>query len=478
MTQKALLQISAPAPSADESLWLTYLLRRLEHQWLRCVPFDAYFEGDHNLKHLTTKWDEAFGATMGQMVSNWCPLVVEAAAERIEVQGFRFGRRGASGSVEASDDAAWDIWQENCLDGRSDMLHEDAVKLGAMFWLVEPPAVAGDAPLVTIEHPSQVFVLVDPGNPRRRLAAVKRWWQEDGYVRANVYLPDRVAKFVSAEKAKAGLAQRYEVMGAAEPNRLGVVPIVPVLNEPSAIYGGRSALRNVVALQDAMNKILADAMISSEYMAYPQRVLLGADVPKDPETGKPLAGFELVSSQSRLWAFANQDAKVAEFSPADLGNYTRLREHIIADLMAQQRLPSYYVAGGQIVNVSEGALKVLDAGLVKRVRRAHRSMGEAHEEMMRLAFLSMGDSQRGSAMDLATVWANPEIRSESELADAVVKYQAVGVPSEFLWEILGFSPQQIGRMQTMRENDAVLGSLASAAPDVRRDAAQVPSAGQ
>lgn len=450
--------------------WLDLLLRKLDEQWRKCVVFDAYFEGDQALKFATAKWQAAFGQSMGTVVSNWCPLVVDASAERIEVQGFRFSEG------DAADTAAWDIWQANLLDSSSDRLHEEAIKLGGAFWMVEPPASPDDAPIITVEHPSQVYVLTDAGNPHVRLAAIKRWWGEDGHVYANVYLPTDVFKFRTVEPSKSGLAQQYQrrIDDPGGRNALGRVPAIPVLNEPALLYGGRSDLRNVLPLQDALNKLLADMLIGSEYQAYPQRVLLGVEVPKD-ENGKPLAGLELTSSQSRLWAFENENAKVAEFSPDDLKAFVSAREHIIAELIAQQRIPSYYVAGGQIVNVSESALKVLDAGLVKRVQRKLRSFGESHEEMMRLAFLAIGDTQRAAATDMQTIWRNPEIRSEAEMADALAKLKSINVPDRFLWERYGFTPQEIARMEAMQDAQALLDSVT--APDPSVDAA-VPGASQ
>jgi hypothetical protein len=79
--------------------------------------------------------------------------------------------------------------------------------------------------------------------------------------------------------------------------------------------GGRSDLLVALPIQDALNKLLSDMLIGSEYQAFPQRVLLGVEIPKDPITGQPITAAQLQASQSRLWAFANENAKVAEFKP-------------------------------------------------------------------------------------------------------------------------------------------------------------------
>jgi hypothetical protein len=444
--------------SPDE--WVNLLAKRLDERWTRMAVFDAYFEGDHRIAFATAKWREAFGLLLGEAVDNWCPLVVEATAERLQVQGFRFG------SGEDADAAAWGIWQANGLDAAADQLHTEAIKLGESAWLVEPPAAgSSDPPRITAEHPSQVIVATDPGDRRVRLAALKRWWDDDGYVYATLYLPQEIVKFRSAAKARAGLSVRWERRPGdpGGPNVLGVVPVIPAPNAPTMLGGGQSDLADCIPIQDALNKLMCDMLISSEYMAYPQRVLLGVEVPLDPVTGQPKQAAQVAFSQSRLLVVENEGAKIDEFSAADLNKYVEARSHLVQGLTAKTRTPPHYVIG-QIVNASGDALKAAETGLVKKTTRKMPAFGDAHEDMMRLAFLALGDSARASALDAETLWRNPESRSQAELADSLVKLKSIGVPDRFLWEEYGFSPQQIDRMLAAQDEQALIDGFA-AQPD-------------
>lgn len=448
--------------------WLELLCKKLDAQWDAMAPYDAYFEGDQNLAFATSKWREAFGSLFAQAVSNWCPLIVESRVERISVQGIRFD------DSEDADERAWEVWQENGLDDESDQLHEEAIKLGQAFWLVEP--VAGGVPRVTVEHPSQVVVVCAAGNRRQRLAALKRWWDDDGYVYATLYLPDRIHKFRSSAKARAGMRVQWTRRPGDEGglNPLGEVPVIPVRNQPRMLGGGRSELHGAIPLQDALNKLFSDMLIGSEYQAYPQRVLMGVEAPKDPATGQPLVGAQLTASQSRLWMFDNENAKVSEFSAHDLKSFTGAREHLTSELMAQNRLPAYYVSRGQVVNVSAEALRALDAGLVKTTRRKFKPFGESHEDMFRLVFKAMGDEERSRAAKAEIMWENPEIRSQAELADSLTKLgSGLHIPDRFLWEEYGFSPQQIDRMEDARVEQALLGAVTN--PNPATDAPTQPS---
>jgi hypothetical protein len=210
-------------------------------------------------------------------------------------------------------------------------------------------------------------------------------------------------------------------------------------------------------------------LIGSEYQAYPQRVLLGVTPPSYP-VGHELAGqqipnADLKASQSHLWYFPDKDSKAFQFDAADLDNFRKAIDGLVRDLTAQTRTPPHYVAG-QIVNASGDALKAAETGLVSKVRDKMDPFGEAHEEAMRLAFLSIdrGDP-RAQATDAEVIWRDPESRSQAETVDAAVKLASIGVPQEMLWERIGMSPQEIDRAKQLQEADALLRALAPPAPE-------------
>lgn len=433
-------------PSPAE--WRDRLVARLDQRWAELRVFDAYYEGDQTLAFATRKFRDAYGSLFKTLTDNWMPIVIDSSVERLRVQGFRFG------SNQEADKQAWEIWQANGLDAESNMVHTESVKLGYAYWMVQP--TNGDTPRITAEHPSQVICAHAPGDRRVRVAALKKW--ADGKdIYANVYLPDRVVKYRTNSRLLelVDKERRWETIGAAG-NPLGVVPVVPVPNNPSMLHGGRSDLAGgPLRIQDAINKLLCDMLIGSEYQAYPQRVLLGVDVPRDA-TGNPIANADLKASQSRVWFIPSADAKPFEFSASDLANFRTAMDGLVRDLTAQTRTPPHYVAG-QIVNASGDALKAAETGLVSKVRDKMDPFGEAHEETMRLAFRAIDSKdKRAAATDAEVIWRDPESRSQAETVDAAVKLASIGVPNEVLWERVGFSPQEIDRMLAMQDVDALL----------------------
>lgn len=444
------------ADTRTPAAWLELLSRRLDERWTRPLTgmgvCDAYYEGDHRLAFATAKFREAFGPLFAAIADNWCQLVVDSKTERLKVQGFRVG------TASGADQQAWDIWQANGLDAEAAMLHTEACKLGEAYWMVEKGARADDPPHITAEHPSQVIVACAPGNRRRRLAALKKWVEEDGYLYANVYLPDGVAKYRSQEKARAGRRVQW-VRRQDDPggeHGFSEVPVVPARNSPSMTRGGRSDLPVALPIQDALNKLLSDMLIGSEYQAFPQRVLLGVEVPKDPVTGAPTTAAQLQASQSRLWTFENDQAKVSEFSAADLTNYVNARQHLVRGLTAKTRTPPHYVLG-EIVNASGDALIAAESGLVAKAEDAQTPLGEAHEEaIIRLGFEAIGDTERAKVTDAETIWRDAAVRNEAQAVDAAVKLKQLNIPDEVLWERIGYSPQAIARIKEMQAADELL----------------------
>lgn len=399
--------------------------------------YDAYYEGDHVLHFATRKFRDAFGSLFAAIADNWCPLVVDSSVERLKVQGFRFN------GGQSADDDAWGIWQFNGMDAQSTMVHCEAVKLGEAYWLIEPaPRTSSDPPKITCEHPSQVIVATDPADHRNRLAALKKWRGDDGYAMANLYLPDVTFKYRSQQKLSATSGGRinWQQVGMFD-NRLGEVPVIPVCNAPSMLWGGTSDLQVVFPIQNALNKLLSDMLIGSEYQAFPQRVLLGMEVPRGPD-GLPSRAAELQFSQSRLLTVGNEKASIGEWSASDLSAFVASREHLIHGLTAKTKMPAHYVSG-ESSRASGDALKAGETGLVSKVNDKKLPFGEAHEDTMRLAFRAMGDTARADSFKAETIWRDSESRTFGELVDGLVKLSTIGVPFEVLWERAGFTPTEI-----------------------------------
>jgi hypothetical protein len=70
--------------------------------------------------------------------------------------------------------------------------------------------------------------------------------------------------------------------------------------------------------------------------------------------------------------------------------------------------------------------------------------------------------ERANAYRAETLWADPETRSESERADALVKRQSIGVPQQQLWRDAGYSEADVALFDQMVATSMAQGDAASA----------------
>ena len=458
--------------------WLARLDRDRALRNISLAKFDAYYRGDHNLMFATAKFREAFSGLFTEFADNWCALVVDAVEERLNVEGFRFPKD------QTGERKAWEIWQANNLDAESNLAHTEALINGLSYALVWPSD--GKHPTITVEDPQQMIVAHQPGQRRQRLAALKVWLDESGRLFGTLYLPDGVWKFQARSTIQSGGSNAWwgsqdptidggqqaltdialrqfqsfwqprEVPGEPWPlpNPLGCVPVVALYNAPRLRTGGQSELRNVIPMQDAANKLVADMLIASEFAAFRQRWATGLEIPTDPDTEQPLDTFE--HAINRLWASPDSSTQFGDFQASDLSNYTKAIELVVQHIASQSRTPPhYFYLSGQFP--SGESIKSAEAGLVSKALRRTRHFGEAWEEVMRLALCASGDKKRADVVAMETVWGDVEYRTESLHVDATVKLRALEVPLPALWERVGFSPTEIERFQEMRAEEKAMG---------------------
>lgn len=466
----------ADATPGSPGFWLKTLGAHLTARAPIITRLDDYYRGEHPLAFAGQKFREAFGGLFDEFADNFCGLVVDAVEERLNVEGFRF----SAGEDAKADADAWDIWQANGLDADSQLAHLEALITGESYALVWPDPNDDAKPRITIEHPSQTIVAPALSNHRARAAALKRYIDEDGYEVAYLYTPETVFRFRSRTRNRQGALHatpswvpedRPNVDPAEVTNGFGVVPVIPLVNRPRLLGSryrhrllglGESEIRTVVPVQDAINKLVADLMVASEYGAFRQRWATGIEIPVDPVSKEPVEPFK--AAVSRLWVGqpaedSDIEPRFGEFEQTDLTNFVKAVEMLVQHVASQSRTPPhYFYLSGQFP--SGESIKSAETGLVSKAQRKQRYFGEAWEDVLRLAFTVTGDTAKADFTAAETIWKDPESRTESEHVDAVQKKSALGVPQEQLWEDLGYSPTQISRFREMQQRQATLAAAA------------------
>jgi hypothetical protein len=413
---------------------------------------DDYYDGIYPMPPLVqeARVTRAYKTLMALTDSDWPKLVVDAIEERIEVQGIRFGDSDA-------DDEAWEIWQANGLDAESSMLHQAALTDGRAYAIVW--AGKDSEPQVTYEHASLCAVEYERGSHRKRKAAIRRWKEGKRWY-ATLYLPEEIYKFQASSEAddpprEGGStwerrADEYEL-----PNPLGEVPVIEfAVNRslrPSPFGTACGEFEPNLRHIDRIHYKIFCGLVALTWSGFPLRALIGDPILRDDD-GNQLKPFDsLISDVVQL---ENPDAKLMQLPEADISNYSP--EMDIKHLAALTKTPAYYLLG-EMVNISADGIRAGEGGLISKAYRHHRTLGESHEDVIRLCFkVKNADDPRAMDVSAEIIWKDPEFRSLAERADAATKLASINTPWPVIAsKVLGMTPQEIQRTEALRSSDVL-----------------------
>lgn len=420
---------------------------------------DEYYDGDQPAAFMSRKAREALDYTLTSLAVNVPKLLVKSLSERLEVTGFRTGGD--------ADDLLWAAWKRNRLRDGSAQAHTDALVYGRSFLIVWADP-AGRA-TVTVESPLQVAVTRDPVS-RQVTAALKRWVDSDGYSRAALYLPYEVRLLVGSRVVNPATATSYMAptdgfistgwkVEETLPNPFGVVPVVPVVNRGRlSDVDGRSEMEDILGLTDALNKIMADALVSSEFYARPRRWVTGLQTEFEDDDS-PVYPFTEDSDNGHMFIAEQADVKFGQFDPSDLTAYSNLASTLTAQMGALSGLPPHYLGIHGDQPASADAIRSAEASLVSRCMELQRTFGQAWADVARLIH-AVESGADPLALDIEPVWSSPETRTPAQSADAAAKLAGIGVPLRtLLGEVMGWSPEAVDESMNASRSEALLSQV-------------------
>jgi hypothetical protein len=460
---------SVPAAAEPETprWWIDQLYRRLVDRAAEVEFYDQYYRGDHPLPWLAPQAADDFRRILRMTRSNYCGLVVDAKAERMQVEGFRTPDAG-DGEPGDADADLWRIWQANDLDSDSDLAWTEALVGARSYFMVAPNAEDPRTPLVTVEHASQVIVAYEPGSRRRKRAALKVWLDEwTGGHLATLYLPDGLWK-VRADKQQPVLTGTPGVFRApvwqprtgdtfeVEPNPVGEVPFTEVTCTPRLLNGTRFFLYDVTDVQDRINKTVADRLMTQDFGAFPQKWAKGW--PEEDAAGNPTPKIQI--GRDRMVTTDAIDAAFGQWDAAPIDGYSAAKREDVKDIASRTRTPAQDLLG-EMNNVNGETIKASQSGHIAVVKQMSRYAGDALERHMRLVQRVAGLPE-SPAME--TIWANPEYRTEGELTDAIIKRVQARLASVRQGrEDFGYTQAQIRRLEADDANAAAASGLGAVA---------------
>lgn len=424
---------------------LSDLLARLDHHAPRRAMLEAYYTGSQPLAFLAPEARDALGARFGRMASNIPRLAVTALAERLRITGFRIDGRLAQG--------LWADWLRCDLDQLAAIAHREALTLGSAYVIVW--ADAEGLPLVTIESAHHVAVETDPATGTV-VAAVKRWSDSTG-TNAILYTAETISRFrASATNAVAGF-KLLETL----PNPIGVVPVVRLRNSDRLLGPSASEIDDLIPLVDALNKTLADMLVSSEYVGRPRRWATGIELVEADvldEHGTPTGETTTTNpfpEANRMMVAEGAEAKFGQLAAADLAGYESAVRVIEGQIAAVSALPAHYlgILGDQ--PPSADSLRAAEASLTARAEARQATFGRAWEQVAELMVAVRTGLELGT-FKASIEWADAATRSIAQEADAVVKLFAAGLlPASYALKRLGYPADEVEAIRAAARAEAL-----------------------
>lgn len=429
------------------SVWFDWNFER-EHFDL----YDRYYNGDHPMPLNPPRLTQAYQELMAMSVSNWCRLVVDVVAERLEVQAV------VSSSDKEQDATAWGWWQDNNLDFNSNNVHVASLKHGVSYVAVGKPLPGKRSPRIMGQVGTQCQVRFDPEDPDRAIAAIKVWQGRDGFTYVTLYDDECMYRFVSPGRTRdtSGATQydprvlpvwqqelipRTDDGGWCLPHGMDEVPFVRFPCQPDLLGGYASELSGILTIQDRINKTTFHRLLAQEFTAFPQRWVTGIDIPIDPTTGQPVEPFE--AAVDRLWAATSEQTQFGQFPAGDPQGYISSLQQDIQALATQSRTPPHYLTGGMGQFPSGESVRATEYGLTQKVRDRRIAYTEAWGDVLRLAAKAAGNTDLQNDPALTVVWEDVEARTEGEIVDALLKMSTLGVPLRALWQRWGATPDEV-----------------------------------
>lgn len=440
------LAAAPPASAAPASADLKWALRALTCRQEAYARGAAYYAGDHPLQFASLKFRSAFGGLFREFADNLTAPVVDAVADRLQVTGFDVEDAPAAQAAEA----AWALWRQARLPRLANQVHQEALVTGDAYLIVWPDA-AGH-PVFYAQNASAVTVDYDPDAPGAVRRAAKWWRLEDGRCRLTLYYPERIEKYITRAKTHGGLPTSptsfvpFEADGEPWPlpNAYAQVPVFHFANNGPIGGFGVSELRDVIPLQNALNKAILDMLVAMEYVAFPQRWATGLEVDFDPVTGKPKAPFD--PGVDRLWTVAATDIKFGQFEPAKLDGFLEAQQNLRLEIARVSRTPIHYLLmQGQMP--SGESLKTAEEPFVRKVRDRQLAFGDVWEDALGFALRVQGETVGGQ---LETLWEDAAPRAEKEHLESLQLKQGLGVSENQLLLEAGYTDDQVQRMRDER----------------------------
>jgi hypothetical protein len=428
------------------------------------ATLNDYYHGRQPLQYSTEEFRSQFaGKFTARFTENWAAVVVDALLDRLSLKGFKLDDTAASDSIET-------LWDALDLSLDSDDIARDVAVTSEGFIMVERTE---DGKVNAFANPPHLCHACYHEDDPREMEFAAKWFDRDGKARLILYYPDRLVHYI-AEKPRAEVSEWKaftldpEFTDGEEENEYGRIPLFHFQRDRCSHYG---ELQNVIPLQNALNKLFADMMVSAEFGAAPQRYAIMA------------AGTEasdLKNGPNKVWRIpfdaesANGKPSVGQFEATQLANFLGAIDHIATKIAIITRTPKHYLL--QQGDVSGEALIAMEAPLNRKAKKYANRLGVTWRQCAQFILELQGFTVE--ANEVEPIWE--DVRTVQPLTESLIRVNndKAGIPIDTQLEREGWTDEELDEMHKRlaeREFRSVDAASVAREEAIRRfNAGQVP----
>jgi hypothetical protein len=373
--------------------------------------------------------------------TNYLPLLVKTFRQVMKADGYY-------SATDADATPAWAWWQRNRMDSRQTGLVDSALSYGAAYATALPGTYGrGETgPSINLYSPREMTALYqDPNADEWPMLAVG----VDG-LQVTLFDEEMVYRF----GVEPGPLQRWQQQEAAslpygggqltyldqQAHEVGVCPVVRY-RDRNLLAGEESfgIVEPLIVTGERISEVTFQAMVVQYTQAFMQRYVLGW-VPKNEEQ-------ELKAGAARIW-YLDEDPADVKIDQLPAGSVDlELRNASIRDFAALGQIPAQALGIDGISNISDATLAGLEAAKNRESDEITTSLGESHEQLLRLCAYIDGNQAAADDYNSEIRWRYFEARSFAQTVDGLGKLVTMlGLdPAIALEDVPGMTEQRLAR---------------------------------
>ncbi len=407
--------------------------------------FSDYYNGVHRIGQYASKaFRKDFMWVLENSRENLCKAVVRGFSSKMRITGW-----DGAGAKQAGQ-----MVKDLGLTRIYNLAHREAFRTGNSYVLVWPdndgtlrawPKLSGQCAVKTV-----------PGSPGELEWFAMLWVNADGYGRVNMYYADRLERWVTGAKLRQPSDKINTVVnwptkvtayaaydGDGEPDTIGHtfgrVPAIWLSHDADELDAyGSSVLEDVIPIQDALNKSVADLIVGGENFAQPLRYLMNWRNKRklNPDTGEPEEETLRADPTVNKFLTLPGAGPIGQLDPPDATKLIAVHAEYGAKVSRVTGLPAFYVTQVSGEPPTGVALRVLSTRLTSISRETQDDFGPEWTQLMGLLGVS----------DVEPIWQDPAPMDEAELLEAAETRKVIGYPLREILRKLGEDDENIERI--------------------------------